>query len=239
MHRSKEIYREIRDRIISGQLNPGERLIEIDLAEEFGFSRGPIREAFRYLEKDGYIETTPNKGAIVTKVNIEDVKEYYALLAVVECKAIEWAYPNLEEHDFQELSNINKALGRILHDAGGGSPAAIIKWSNMNVAFHSYFASKSGNSKLPQLQQSLRKRLFRLRYFSSNINDLGGYLKGHEDIISHLRDGDYVSAQNVMERHIMGTCEIHASALSRDHGLVFARKDMSLLSGFSQKKANI
>lgn len=210
MYRSREVYKKIRDEVVKGALNPGERLIENDLVKKFNLSRGPIREAFRYLEKDGFIKITPNKGAIVAKVDVQEVKEFYAVLAVVECKAVEWAYPNLKEADLQELNNINTSLK---YWAQQESKVDVVKWHEINFAFHNFMGSKSGNAKLSHLIKDIRKRLFRLRYWSIIADTYDEYIKDHEEIISYLRKEDPASAQKAMEKHIMKVCENHVGAI--------------------------
>lgn len=211
MYRSREVYKKIRDEVVKGALNPGERLIENDLVKKFNLSRGPIREAFRYLEKDGFINIIPNKGAIVAKVDVLEVKDFYAVLVVLECKAVEWAYPNLKEADLQELNNINTSLK---YWSQQKSKVDIIKWHEINFAFHNLMASKSGNAKLSQLIKDIRKRLFRLRYWSIIVDTYDEYIENHEEIISYLRKKDPTSAQKAMEKHMMKVCENHLGAIS-------------------------
>jgi len=212
MYRSKEVYKKIRDEIIIGSLNPGERLIENDLATALNLSRGPIREAFRYLEKDGYINVVPNKGAVVTKVNIQEVKECYELLAVMESKAVEWAYINLTTEDVQELNKLNELLKSMKDEK---EKIDVMKWSKINADFHKYIASRCGNSMLIDVIRDIRKRLFRLRSLSMLIkNNPDKYLTGHEDIIFFLRAHDSSGAQRAMERHIMEFGRSHLDVLA-------------------------
>ena len=211
MYRSHEVYKKIRDEVVKGVLNPGERLIENDLVKRFNLSRGPIREAFRYLEKDGFINIIPNKGAIVAKVDVVEVKDFYAVLVVLECKAVEWAYPHIKEADLQELNNINTSLK---YWAQQESKVDIIKWHEINFAFHNFMASKGGNAKLTQLIKDIRKRLFRLRYWSIIVDTYDEYIEDHEEIISNLRKKNPASAQKAMEKHMMKVCENHLGAIS-------------------------
>lgn len=210
MHRSKEVYRTIRDEIVKGILNPGERLIENDLVKKSGTSRGPIREALRFLEKDGFIIITPNKGAVVTKVNAQEVKDYYAILAVVESKAIEWSYPNLKKSDFQELANINESLR---YWTQNGIKVDVLKWHEINYSFHKFFGARSGNTKLWYIMNDLRKRLFRLRYWSILTDTYDEYVREHEEITSLLLQDDPLRAQTAMEKHIVNVCKNHLSVI--------------------------
>src|SRR5687768_930026 len=71
----------VRDAIVQGRIRPGERIKEIPLADELGFSRAPVRDALRLLERDGLVELVPNRGAIVPELRAVDVLEVYALRA--------------------------------------------------------------------------------------------------------------------------------------------------------------
>src|SRR3954471_17955715 len=71
----------VRDAIVEGRLRPGERIKEIPLAETLGFSRAPVRDALRLLERDGLVELVPNRGAIVPELRAVDILEVYALRA--------------------------------------------------------------------------------------------------------------------------------------------------------------
>ena len=71
----------VREAIVGGRLRPGERIKEVPLAAELGFSRAPVRDAFRLLERDGLVELVPNRGAIVPELRAVDVLEVYALRA--------------------------------------------------------------------------------------------------------------------------------------------------------------
>ena len=80
----EKILETIRDAIIAGALKPGEKVAEPELAERFGISRTPIREAFRQLESEGYLTVIPRKGAVVASFSPRDVEEFYAIKSILE-----------------------------------------------------------------------------------------------------------------------------------------------------------
>ena len=79
----EKILESIREAILKGTLKPGERVSEPELAERFGISRTPIREAFRQLESEGYLEVIPRKGAVVASLSERDVMEFYAIKSIL------------------------------------------------------------------------------------------------------------------------------------------------------------
>lgn len=84
----RHVVEELRQAIVSGQLAPGARLVELELADRFEVSRGPVREALRALSYEGLVTLRPNRGAVVSSVSAEDVLEVYVLRAVLGSVAI-------------------------------------------------------------------------------------------------------------------------------------------------------
>ena len=98
----EKIVDTIRDAIIKGNLRSGERIAETSLALMLGSSRTPIREAFRQLETEGFIKVIPRKGAMVSKITDETIREYYEIKGVIEGYAARKAVDNLKESDLKK-----------------------------------------------------------------------------------------------------------------------------------------
>src|SRR5215831_11085296 len=93
----------LRDEIIQGQLEPGERVLETDLARRFGVSRQPVREAIRTLEREGLLTNLPNRGTFVTRVSWEDALAIQDVRAELEGLAARLAVANLTSDDFKRM----------------------------------------------------------------------------------------------------------------------------------------
>ena len=102
--------KEIRDAIRNGKLKPGERLVEMQLAEEMQISRFPIREALRYLEKEGLVETKPFKGTHVARFTEQDMEELYSLRSSLEELAVRILIENLDEKKIKKLETIVQSM---------------------------------------------------------------------------------------------------------------------------------
>ena len=102
----EKIVEEIRTKILDQELISGMRIIEEDLAEEFGVSRGPIREALRQLEQEGMIEYKRNAGCSVRKVTLEDIKEIYMLSSNYEIMAVQSYDGNFSDEDIKRMDTI-------------------------------------------------------------------------------------------------------------------------------------
>ncbi len=109
----EKILETIRDAILKGSLKPGERVSEPELAERFGISRTPIREAFRQLESEGYLEVIPRKGAVVASLSERDVEEFYAIKIILEGFAARMAAEKLSDKDIDRLEAINTKLQKL------------------------------------------------------------------------------------------------------------------------------
>lgn len=97
---------DLRDAIVSHELEPGRRLAEDDLAEQMGVSRGPVREALMRLEREGLVSIERHKGARIASWNRQDLEEIYSLRRVLEELAMEWACKNATSADLAAMEEI-------------------------------------------------------------------------------------------------------------------------------------
>ena len=100
------VFNTLRQAILTGELKPGERLMEIHLANKLGVSRTPIREAIRKLELEGLVHIIPNKGAFVEGVTLQDVKDIYEIRTLLEGLCARWAAERITQEQLEELEEI-------------------------------------------------------------------------------------------------------------------------------------
>lgn len=189
----------LRKSILLGKLNPGERLIESDLSEKYGVSRGMIRESLMLLSNEGFITISPNKGASVAKISTQELEDYYGLIAVLERKAIEWATPNMTAADIEKLLAINESLRDAMISE---SQKRLQGWGELNLSFHRFIWDKCGNAKLSWLVEIIRQRIFRYRYTLFMITSSDDYIKDHARIIDCIKKHDPEEAGQAMEDHV-------------------------------------
>lgn len=137
----------IREKILKRELEPGVRIIEKDLSEEFGVSRGPIREALRQLEQEGIIEYTRNVGCSVKKVTIKDLYEIYLLRSTYEVLAVRMCAGRIEAED---IAKMEKILSRMNDPAIGY--AEISSYDHM---FHKIIVDKGESERLSKVWTDL------------------------------------------------------------------------------------
>ena len=183
----EKILETIRDAIVSGSLQAGSRVSEPELAERFGISRTPIREAFRQLESEGYLTVIPRRGALVKQFSPRDVAEFYAIKSIMEGYAARQACSRLTEKELDRLQTTNNKLAEL---AKAGDIKHFFKVHN---DFHEIFIKAADNEKLMELIAGLVTKFQRLRFTSLSIpGRMAVSVQEHEKIIDafRTRDGD-------------------------------------------------
>jgi DNA-binding GntR family transcriptional regulator len=191
----EKILETIRDAILKGTMKPGERVSEPELAERFGISRTPIREAFRQLESEGYLEVIPRKGAVVASLSERDVEEFYAIKIILEGFAARMAAENLSSKDIERLESINERLQQIAKDGD------VKTFFRVHNEFHEVFIKAAGNEKLYEMINHLVLRFKRLRLASlSQPGRMEISVEEHRNMIQAFKNHDGESADNLV-RH--------------------------------------
>lgn len=148
-----EIFRLLREAILTGALSPGSQLREAHISADMGVSRAPLREALTRLEEDGLVVKIPFRGAFVAEVSSTTMDEIAALRCVVEPYAAELAAPTLRDRGGARLSSVVRAL-RVATSAGE-IPASI----DAHLHFHRLFYECSGNAVLGDLWAGWESKL--------------------------------------------------------------------------------
>ena len=185
------IFNTLRDAIVSGDLKPGERLMEVDLAEKMGVSRTPVREAVRKLEMEGLVTMVPRKGTHVAELSAKDIMDVLEVRAALDRLATELAAErSLENIHKQYISCIEKE----------NIPGAIKK----DVEFHEIIYNASGNNKLTNVAANLREQIYRYRVlYLKDFTNAEEVLREHQSILQALYDKDVELAGKLAEEHIV------------------------------------
>lgn len=192
----ESILEAIRDAIIRGALKPGEKVAEPELAERFGISRTPIREAFRQLESEGYLTVIPRKGAVVVSFSERDVDEFYAIKSILEGYAARRACEKLTPREIEKLQAINDKL-RQLADEGD-----IKHFFKVHNDFHDLFIKAADNDKLSELIENLVGKFQRLRIASLSLpGRMRISVLEHEKIIEAFRRRDADDAEKLVRKN--------------------------------------
>jgi DNA-binding GntR family transcriptional regulator len=197
---SKQVVREMRRQIFSGVLKPDERVVESEIAAAMGISRGPVREAFAELEKEGLIVTNPRKGTYVKSFSLKDIEEIYTLRAILEGYAVSLAFDRLQE---QDLEYLHELLKQITEMAGKKD---VIEVARLNMQFHRKILELSNHKRLYDTWQSLLAQTQMLSAMTTEYyTNLIDIRKSHEILLSALVKGDKELIKKCFEDHILNS----------------------------------
>lgn len=203
----QEIVREkLRDAILAGHHEPGERLAISAIARRYGVSAIPIREALRALEAEGIVEFSPNRGAVVKKLSRDELLEIFLIRVPLESLSLRKAIPNLTDKDFRHLEELVAQM-----DASVREPSA---WLNSNQRFHLLI---SRAARLPRLHHMLTSlwgvsRPYMGVYMARTANPRKAR-EEHVTLIRACRRKDADAAVGILEEHVGDTQRIVVSAL--------------------------
>jgi DNA-binding GntR family transcriptional regulator len=171
-------YVAIRDAIVDGTLQPGERIRDQELQSWLGLSRTPVREALNRLEQDGLVETAPQRFTRVAPLDRRAAQDAFPVVAALHALAAELAHPRLVTADLQRMDEANYHFGRALQD--GDVDAALAA----DDAFHEVFLKVSANSEIPKALDRLMPRVRRLERLRFGSLSGRASVKQHERIVT-------------------------------------------------------
>ena len=194
---------EIREAIRKGKLKPGDRLVETQLAEEMHISRFPIREALRFLEKEGLVETKPFKGTYVAQLTERDMEELYSLRTAIEALAIRILIKNIDAEKIKKLESVFKSMQQASKNED------LDKLISEDFRFHQTICELSDHRKLLEVWLTLENQL---RVFLTIEKQLFGnsvqFVKSHIPILEAIRKRKIRPAQKAIRDHLNWAMEV-------------------------------
>jgi DNA-binding GntR family transcriptional regulator len=195
---SKQVVRAIRHQIFSGALKPDERVVEAEIAVAMGISRGPVREAFAELEKEGLLITYPRRGTYVKSFSIKEIEEIYTLRALVEGYAATRAVDRLTEEDLNQLRGILDEISEMAEKKD------VIEVARLNMQFHKKILELSDHRQLYATWQSLLAQTQMLSAMTTEYyTSLPDIRKTHEILLDALNTRDKEHNKKCFENHIL------------------------------------
>lgn len=191
------VFNTLRQGILTGELHPGERLTEINLANRLGVSRTPIREAIRMLELDGLVTMMPRRGAEVARISKQDLQDVLELRRVLDSLATKLACERMDEETKSELRS---AADDFIKATKSGDVTMI---AGADVRFHDVILKASGNKRLIQMMNNLAERIYRYRLeYIKDKKHHQQLIEEHEELFKYLVAGNSEMATKVAEMHI-------------------------------------
>lgn len=197
------VYEEIRSRIIALALLPETTLVRAELAESFKVSQSPVREAIMRLEQDGLVVSYPQSRTVVTKIDVDRIREEHFLRVAAECEVVR------QLSELKESSAVTKAKGILkMQEALVGDIEQIDLYKQLDDSFHAALFNGVNQSNL-HLQISARSgHLGRVRTLDlPRAGKMVSVLEGHKAIIDAIQSGDGIAASAEMRKHLSGSME--------------------------------
>jgi len=185
---------ELRRELLAGSLAPGAELSQVVLAERFGVSRIPVRDALRILAGEGLIEMEPNRGAKAITLTPGEVQEIYDLRVLLECDCLRRAAGNMTPAALEEIDRIRRKS-----DLDASTPG----WAAGDWAFHEAMYRHAGRPRQLVMIETLRRtcQLF-VNAYSTMTAKKPRWLNDHRAILQHLESGATDHAVAVLQRHL-------------------------------------
>lgn len=191
------VFENLRTAILEGDLKAGQRLMEVQLAEQLGVSRTPIREAIRKLELEGLVVMLPRKGAYVANMSFKDLIDVLEIRSSLEGLAASLAAERLREEDISDLERVAKEFEKSVREAD------IDNVLKKDVEFHEKIFLMANNKKLYQLITSLWEQVHRFRVtYVSNYDASLSLVDEHNRILEAIKSGDCELAKKYATEHI-------------------------------------
>lgn len=191
------VFNTLRQAILRGELSPGERLLEIHLANKLGVSRTPIREAIRKLELEGLVIMIPRKGAVVAEITEKSLRDVLEVRRALEALAVRFACEKILPEEIEELKVAAKEFEEALKTGD------ITVYAEADVRFHDIIYRITDNQRLIQLLYNLREQMYRYRVeYLKREDSHPVLLSEHQYIIETLQNRDTENAEKAICAHI-------------------------------------
>jgi DNA-binding GntR family transcriptional regulator len=189
----EDVHALLRERIVKGDILPGDRLQDVQLAAGLGVSRTPVREALLRLEGEGLVESDPNRGFFVARLSRKEVLEVYPIVWVLECLALDSSEPPTS-HRIQVLRQINAEMDAVTADP--------LRRQELDLRWHQALAESCGNERLKEVLAALKQivRRYECVYMSDSAR-VRRSVRDHAEILDALGKKKRTLARRLLERH--------------------------------------
>jgi len=197
----------LRERILSGELAPGTRLLQTEIAEQFEMSTTPVREALRQLAAEGLLDGDPHRGVTVHRTSLKELEDVYELRLVLEPMAMGATARKITPEVLEVAEDLVEQMEAVR------DPAA---WISLNAEFHRVLAEAADRPRLATIIDNLRA--VSAVYIATSIRGLPKRRRAanaeHRELIDACRSGDIERAQEIERRHLQHTLELGKKAIA-------------------------
>lgn len=194
---TKLLFEQLKDAIVSGKLQPGERLLEAKLAASLKVEAFAVREVLRKLEAQGYVTFQPDNQAIVSKPTHEEIEDHYAIAGVLEGLAARLAVERARPEEVQHLTQLHHSLKE------ASQKRDLMQYFKANNKFHRAIADIARNERLYRLIDQLRQDIQKTRILALRLPERLDYsMREHDQILDAFLKKNSQLAESVMVRHL-------------------------------------
>jgi len=200
----------LRSYILAGRLQPGDRLMENEIARQMGISRAPVREAIRQLEQEGLVESSPHRGTYVTSLPDDEIEQIYQARALLEGYAARRAARRISVEDLQRLRVLLQEMRQAVQEGD------LVRLAEKDLAFHEEILRLSGSRTIMRVWASMdaiiRNRTYSIMRRSARSDIIEYTAESHQPLLDALASGDEERAEQAVRQHIFETRDLIAPA---------------------------
>ena len=205
------VFLRLRRAILQGELEPGERLMEIRLAEQLGVSRTPVRDAIHKLVDEGLVNIVPRCGAVVAGITDKDMRDVLEVRITLEELAVTLCTERITADGVEKLKAANEEFRKTV------ASGELIEIAAADVAFHDIIYSITENKRLLQIINDLREQIYRYRLeYLKNDKARQELISEHNQIIKYISSGDTDKAKAAIREHIENQMNEIASVINKN-----------------------
>lgn len=191
------VYEQLKMQILTGTIVPGTRMMEVELADEMGVSRTPVREAIRKLEKEGLVTIEPRRGAYASSISVKDMVDTLEVREDLEGLAAAMAAVRMTGEQTEELRRINQGYTEAIKNSDTE------KIISFDEKFHRYIVACSGNKTLIQISETVQELALRFRYlYYDDFSRYANMPVEHKQIIEAILSGNADAARETADNHV-------------------------------------
>jgi DNA-binding GntR family transcriptional regulator len=192
-----DVATRLRDLMARGDLPPGTHLVESEVAQKLGISRGPLREALRILETEGLVRSFPGRGSYVAEISAKDVQEIYSLRAILEEEALRLA---IQKATADDISGLEATLHSMFAAAEMGDYAEVL---DRDLEFHMRIWKVAGHQRLEGFLREIgaQAKMY-IAVQTSLYDDLAAGISDHRVLLEALKKRDLELATRTLREHL-------------------------------------
>ncbi|WP_080839089.1 GntR family transcriptional regulator [Cohnella massiliensis] len=200
---SEHIYLWLKQGILAGELQPGSRLIVLDIARKFRVSQAPVREALERLKQEGLINGVPNKGSVVSDITSKEIRDLFVLREIIEGFAVRETMPRMTDGDYAFLERTVSGMD----DAN--KMRDTLRILELDMEFHGFFYRRCDNQAILGLWNDMRTKIMRFMAISNRYYTTDGLADWHRLLIDALKSGNPETAEKAFVEHMHSYKIIH------------------------------